>query len=173
MESIVAKTEAIKLRALTSRTGNRKFCTLQLAALCPGDKSLANFMNKLLASVGLAAIGASTLQAQSVPGLTPTMSKPWSVSATLRGFYDDNLNTSSSSSRPGVFGIEVSPAVGLQWASPQTHVSLAYIYTFKEYDHRPSGQTEKYDQTHSINLANSSAFNKRHEWAAASSSSFR
>jgi len=120
-------------------------------------------MNKLLASVGLAAIGASTLPAQPVPGLTPAMTKPWSISATLRGFYDDNLNTSSSSSRPDVFGIEVSPAVGFQWASPQTHVSVGYIYSFKYYDHRPAGQTEKYDQTHSFNLALEHAFSERHQ----------
>jgi hypothetical protein len=120
-------------------------------------------MNKLVASVGLAALGVSSVQAAS-PGQTP-MTKPWSVSATLRGFYDDNFNTAPDNSglRQDVFGYEVSPAVRLEWAWPQTHVALGYIYSFKYYDHTPIDQTEKYDQTHSFNAALEHAFSERHQ----------
>ena len=50
-------------------------------------------MKKIVASVSLVAIGASGLQAALLPGLTTESGKPWTLSATLRGFYDDNINT--------------------------------------------------------------------------------
>jgi len=91
-------------------------------------------MKKIVASVGLAALGAASAQGQAVPGQTPAMPKPWSDSLTLRGFYDDNLNTATSGSpeKTGVFGFEVSPSVGYQWApTPQTHLSAAYVSSIK------------------------------------------
>src|SRR5436190_6799581 len=104
-------------------------------------------MNKLVASVGLAALGAASVQAQT-PGVTANMTKPWSVAVTLRGFYDDNLNTvprreivevingeTVTNKTKDIFGVEVSPSLRWQWASPQTHLSLGYVYTFKGYNH--------------------------------------
>ena len=49
-------------------------------------------MKRIVASVGLVALGASGLRADSDSDLTQNPNKPWSVSATLRGFYDDNIN---------------------------------------------------------------------------------
>ena len=49
-------------------------------------------MKKVIASVGLVALGTSGLQAALDLGDTTDSRKPWSVSATLRGFYDDNPN---------------------------------------------------------------------------------
>ena len=121
-------------------------------------------MNKLVASVGLAALGVASAQAQ-VAGLTPNMTKPWSVSATLRGFYDDNFNTAPKDSpdRRDVFGVEISPSLGWQWAGPQTHVTVGYVYGFKWYDHTPEDQNHPYDQTHSLNLALEHAFSERQQ----------
>ena len=51
-------------------------------------------MKKFLTSAGFIALGVSGLQAAYAPDLTPMeASKPWSVSAALRGFYDDNYTT--------------------------------------------------------------------------------
>ena len=50
-------------------------------------------MKRIVASIGLVAVGASGIQAALLPALTKESGKPWSVSATLRGFYDDNFNT--------------------------------------------------------------------------------
>lgn len=50
-------------------------------------------MKRIVASVSLVAVGATALQADLLPGLTTESGKPWTVSATLRGFYDDNINT--------------------------------------------------------------------------------
>lgn len=119
-------------------------------------------MNKLVAAVGLAALGASSVHAQTTPGLTPNMAKPWAATLTLRGFFDDNLNTQPN---PGnnVFGIEASPSLSYQIAGPQTHFSAGYVYSFKLYDHAPIGQTQKYDQTHVFNLALEHAFSERQQ----------
>src|SRR5437773_1159230 len=98
-------------------------------------------MNKFVTSVGLLALGAASAKALDVPGQTPTMVKPWSVSASLRGFYDDNFNTvpNDVSGRKSAYGFEVSPNLTWQWTSPQTKASFAYVYDFKYYDHRPAG----------------------------------
>src|SRR5438046_717743 len=124
-------------------------------------------MKKLVASVGLLALGAAGAQAVDVPGQTAGLPKPWSISATLRGFYDDNFNTVQSNSgadRKSVFGFEVSPALAFQWApSPQTHLSLGYLYSFKYYDHTPAGNSDKFDQTHTLNAALEHAFSERYQ----------
>ncbi|HWH68876.1 MAG TPA: hypothetical protein VNT26_05795, partial [Candidatus Sulfotelmatobacter sp.] len=70
-------------------------------------------MKKIVASVGLVALGASAMHAsaQDMSG-GPDTSKPWSVSATLRGFYDDNTGTvpdAVSVNHRGSAGWEVSP----------------------------------------------------------------
>ncbi len=51
-------------------------------------------MNKIIASVGLVALGAANVQAQTP--VTGTPAKWWNVQATVRGFYDDNPNTAPS-----------------------------------------------------------------------------
>ena len=48
-------------------------------------------MKKIIASASLAALGAASVQAAYAPGLSPQeKSKAWTISGTLRGFYDDN-----------------------------------------------------------------------------------
>src|SRR5580765_3735047 len=98
-------------------------------------------MKKIVASVGLVAIGASGIQTASAQALgAPDASKPWSVSATLRGFYDDNVGTvpNNQSLPPGVsrdaLGFEVSPSAALAWSVDQTTVTLGALYTFRHYD---------------------------------------
>lgn len=120
-------------------------------------------MKKIVASVGLVAVGASGLQAASLSSLTAEGAKPWSVSATLRGFYDDNFNTApnSAASRPSAFGFEVSPSVAFSWSTEQTSASLSYLYSLRYYDKRPFGNSDKYDQSHSFNALLNHAFNAR------------
>ena len=69
-------------------------------------------MKKIVASVGLVALGASGLYSAPIPGLTEEGGKNWSVAATLRGFYDDNINTAPSGpDKQDTFGIEINPSV--------------------------------------------------------------
>ena len=69
-------------------------------------------MNKITATVGLVALGAASIQAQNLaPGAgTQEATKPWSISASLRGFYDDNYTTSPSQDERDSVGFEVSPS---------------------------------------------------------------
>ena len=82
-------------------------------------------MKKLFVTVGLAAVGVSGLQAQFAPGITSEdMSKPWSVGATLRGFYDDNYLTLPKAFARSSYGVEVSPAFSVNQTVDQTSVQF-------------------------------------------------
>ena len=114
-------------------------------------------MRKFVASIGLAAVGASGLQGASVPELLGAEGpKPWSIAATLRGFYDDNINTVNSGdpNRKGTLGIEVSPSIALSWARPQTTITATYTYSITMYEKAPlDNGNNGYDQTHYFSLA--------------------
>src|SRR3954462_6456780 len=104
-------------------------------------------MKKLITSAGMAVLGAASLNAQQIyapaPGLTTTqLSKPWSVSAAIRGFYDDNyaLTPSNGLIDPATgarikpqesYGWEITPSAGLNWAMEQTFIGLSYTYSAK------------------------------------------
>lgn len=135
-------------------------------------------MKKIVASVGLVALGASSLQAASTSLLTDP-AKPWSISATLRGFYDDNINSAPddlnlSDVQPGAkrdsWGYEISPAAMLNWNPGQTTLSLGYVFGYKYFENKPLGNTGHDDQTHSFNLALDHAFNP--QWNLNVSDSF-
>src|SRR6267378_1119486 len=118
-------------------------------------------MKRIAASVGLLAFGASGFQAADTASLSSMQtSKPWSVSATLRGFYDDNINTTKNN-KQRAWGYEVSPSVSVGIAGEQTSASLGYTYSGKYYDHRPAGSTDKWDHTHTIDAGLSHAFSPR------------
>lgn len=125
-------------------------------------------MKKIVASVGLVAIGASGIQSASGQALMAAdASKPWSVSATLRGFYDDNVATIPNhatvpeGSHRDSFGFEVSPAAALAWSMDQTTITLGALYSFKHYDHIPFGSTSHNDNTFTFNAGLTHAFNEQ------------
>ncbi len=118
-------------------------------------------MNRIIASVGLVALGATSVQAQSSMSAPPA--KWWNVSATVRGFYDDNLNSAPHpTSRDRVWGGEISPGVGITVGNDQTTFTADYKYAFLYYDKVPVGQTKKYDQDHTFNAALTHVFNERY-----------
>jgi hypothetical protein len=131
-------------------------------------------MKKLITSAGMAVLGAASLNAQQMyapaPGLTTQqLSKPWSVSAAVRGFYDDNyaMTPTQGVVQNGVkvgpqssWGYEVTPSVGLNWAMEQTYIGLSYIYSAKYYEDRTG---DKWDQSHQANFKLSHAFTDRYK----------
>src|SRR5438552_10808863 len=125
-------------------------------------------MKKILASVGLVALGASGVQAASPSPFNTDSAKPWSISATLRGFYDDNYQTVSSDVTlpPGQhrdsFGFEVSPSARFEWQLEQTQIAAGYTYGLKYYDHRLNDKQEHYDQTHTFTASLDHSFNERY-----------
>lgn len=119
-------------------------------------------MNRIIASVGLVALGAASVQAQS--SVTATPAKWWNVEATVRGFYDDNVNSApKTTSQDRVWGYEISPGVGLSLGNDQTTFTADYTYAFLYYDHKPAGNTDKFDQNHIFNAALSHVFNERYK----------
>jgi len=130
-------------------------------------------MKKIVASVGLVALGATGLQAASLSGITsPDPGKPWSVSATLRGFYDDNVNSAPNDRELGQegfhrdsFGYEISPSILLNFPWEQTTLSLGYTFSFKYYENQLLGTEDHDDMSHTINLAFDHAFNERYRIA--------
>lgn len=116
-------------------------------------------MKKLIASAGLVALGAISLKAQYAPGLTRTeASKPWSISASLRGFYDDNYLALPKSAADESFGFEVRPRVALNLSREQTFIGASYTYDLKWYEARDE---DPIDQSHEVDLNLDHRFSER------------
>ncbi len=111
------------------------------------------------------ALSAASLQAAYAPGLTAMeKAKPWSVSASLRGFYDDNYTTTPSKSATGAprdsLGFEVSPSASLNLPLQTSFIGLSYIYSMRYYDDRAS---DKADHSHQFNGKFDHAFSERYK----------
>ncbi|HMJ90824.1 MAG TPA: outer membrane beta-barrel protein [Candidatus Acidoferrum sp.] len=136
-------------------------------------------MNKVVTSAGLFAIGAATVYGYD-PEMTRAQSgRPFTVSATVRGFYDDNSTASPDrqwvttpsgtravDARQESFGFEVSPAVHVNLPLEQTFIRAGYVYSLRYYEGR---QDDKIDQQHEFNALLRHAFSARHDVALSDS----
>ena len=121
-------------------------------------------MKRIITTAGLAALGAASLHAAYAPGLTEMeRSKPWSVSATLRGFYDDNYalrpsgeTVSGTTLKQDSFGFQVVPraAVNLPFGG-NSFFGLDYTMDMRWYDAREKNDA---DYSHIANLIFDHAF---------------
>src|SRR5262245_29284403 len=116
-------------------------------------------MKKIVASVGLLALGASSLQAYDWSDFVAESTKPWTVGLTLRGFYDDNINdwpdnqplpykngVSGSRYKKESWGFEVNPSILFDWKMEQTSLSLGFNYSMKWYQNEPVNNADNIDQ---------------------------
>jgi hypothetical protein len=116
-------------------------------------------MKRIVASVGAVVLGAASIQTSNAQFLGE--GKAWTLSAALRGFYDDNVNTAHSNGTD-TFGFEISPTIALNLPLDQTSLSLMYTYSYKYYEKRPSGLGSDHDdQTHTISARLMHAFSER------------
>lgn len=119
-------------------------------------------MNKLITCASVAAVGAVTLQAQSVEG--SAMTKPWSISAKLRGFYDDNYATTPKDPFPGTpekessWGVNIAPTLSLNVLRDTTTISVEYTYDLRWYEARSDNEI---DQTHKADINLGHVFSER------------
>ncbi len=119
-------------------------------------------MKKLFISMGLVAAGTASLHADYAPGLNSMQTtKFWSVSGTLRGFYDDNYNTAPNGQKQGSAGYEVSPSVSFAVPMQQTEFDVRYTYGLYYYQERRNQGNDPYDQTHQVDLWLDHAFTER------------
>ena len=126
-------------------------------------------MKKLFVSVGLIAAGTASLQAAYAPDTGPmSASKAWTVSGTLRGFYDDNYQTSADSK--GSFGFELSPQVGINLALQQTELGARYTFGSYYYEERDHLGQDPWDYTHQFDFWLDHAFTER--WQARAQDTF-
>lgn len=99
-------------------------------------------MNKILASAGMLALGITGVKAAD-SGSTGS-DKPWTVSASLRGFYDDNYALANTN-RQDSFGFEINPKIGVTLPdNQQTTAGANYSYTLRYFEDR----SEDVDHTH-------------------------
>src|SRR5882724_9736391 len=116
-------------------------------------------MKKLFLSVGLVAAGTAGLQAAYAPDQGPDATKMWSLSGSLRGFYDNNYTTGSSASGSG--GFEVSPTVSINVPMQQTEFGMRFIYGLYYYQARANQDQNPIDQTFRTDLWLDHAFTER------------
>jgi hypothetical protein len=122
-------------------------------------------MNKIKTTAGLLALGAVSMHAQVYAPAAGSQqaTKPWSLSATLRGFYDDNYSTSPKAIERDSFGFEVSPSASLNLIRDQTAVGLSYVYSMRWYEDRDSQDLPSADHAHQVNAKLSHAFTPRYK----------
>ena len=119
-------------------------------------------MKKVFVSAGMLIAGFAGLQSALAAGPDLISPKAWNVSATLRGFYDDNYNVSGSGK--GSFGMELSPSISLHVPMRQTDFGVRYTYGLFYYQDRDAAGLDQFDQTHQLNVWLDHAFNQR--WKA-------
>lgn len=113
--------------------------------------------------MGLVAAGTASLHAAAPDSDLNSMqsSKIWSVSAALRGFYDDNYTTSPNGNKQGSGGFEVSPSLQLSIPLQQTEFTLKYTYGLYYYQERQNQGNDPVDQTHQVDFFVDHAFTER------------
>jgi hypothetical protein len=117
-------------------------------------------MKKIIASAGLVAVSTAGLQA-AAPGLSPMeTAKPWSISATLRGFYDDNYLSAHKSIEEDSFGFEIRPAASLNFPLEQSFIGLGYVYSMRYYEARENNSA---DHSHEFTLKADHRFSERYK----------
>src|SRR5437867_10409712 len=120
-------------------------------------------MKKIIASASLAALGVASLQAAYAPGLSPQeRAKLWTISLSLRGFYDDNYTTSFTTTKRDSYGLELSPSLGVNIALDQTLIGFSYAYGMRYYEDRPRNSA---DHTHQVDFKLNHAFTERYKLA--------
>jgi len=117
----------------------------------------------MIRTAGLAALGAASV-APAFAQDAMINQKPWSIGASLRGFYDDNYLTYPKAFRDrpgfddGTIGFDVSPTAAVNIKREQMTFGLNYLYTFRYYADRVRPRD---DQSHQVNMKFSYALNER------------
>ncbi len=83
--------------------------------------------------------------------------KPWNVSATVRGFYDDNYLTRYSDRRDS-YGFEISPEAKIAIRQEMTTFDASYRYGMRYYDDRNNNRA---DHSHELNLSLNHSFSDK------------
>ena len=106
-------------------------------------------MNKRIVTLGVAAIGVAGVQAADA-------GKAWEVTASLRGFYDDNYTTSPEALAEESWGIEVSPGINFTIGEgTDLEFNAGYAFGMRYYEDRES---DNEDYGHELGISLNKAF---------------
>ena len=128
-------------------------------------------MKKIAASVGLIALSTAFARAADDSYSSAEAGKIWQVSASLRGFYDDNINGTpgGSANRTSSTGFSVSPSGTLNWQRDATTIDFTYRYSLLYYGTKPNNNRNHYDQNHTIEAQLSHIINERYKFRVSDS----
>jgi len=122
-------------------------------------------MKRIATTAGLLALGAASLQAIYAPELTRIETgKPWTVAASLRGFYDDNW-AYAPNSVPGdkdSWGFEARPSIGVNIPMEQSFFGLSYLNSSRYYEARTSSDMDPWDFSHQVDMRFDHQFSPRY-----------
>jgi len=94
-------------------------------------------MKNILTTAGLAAVAVAGFQTKcAAQAVTVDDSKWWQVSASLRGFYDDNYTLAPGDFARESFGFEVRPGITVGHQGEQHLVKLSTIYSGRWFEDR-------------------------------------
>jgi hypothetical protein len=88
-------------------------------------------MNRIIATTGLAALGAAVLQSAMAQD-----NKPWNATTSVRSFYDDNYLTLPKGAKRASYGLEISPSGAYKFSRDQTTLDLSGRYGMRYYEDR-------------------------------------
>ncbi len=120
-------------------------------------------MKKFIKAAGLMAAGAAISTAAALAA--ESGSRIYTLSAGLRGFYDDNIFTGNNSDpanprEADSVGFEFTPGVRFTVPLDNTTISAGYTYGYRYYEDRPG---RSYDQFHLADVALNHAFSERYK----------
>jgi hypothetical protein len=117
-------------------------------------------MNKIAASIGIVALGTTVIQAVESSALNSMQStKPWSIAASLRGFYDSNIDTTDNGQES--LGYQLEPSFDFGLAGEQTSVNVGYSLSANYFEKKPISEDGKWSYTHMFEGALSHTFSPR------------
>jgi hypothetical protein len=123
-------------------------------------------MKRFIVSASVMAVSAASLHAIYAPELGRLESgKPWTVSASLRGFYDDNwagVANNVPATKRDSFGMEIRPYVGVNFPMEQTFVGFSYLNSSSWYESRSRLYNSDWDFAHEATLKFDHAFSPRY-----------
>lgn len=125
-------------------------------------------MKNLLSAAGALSLGAASLVVSHTATAAEGGDKPWTASAALRGFYDDNIFTGNEANldalgnvidnKIGSWGFDVSPSLTYGRTIDNTSFDLGYTYLARWFDNRPGSS---WDQNHNASVRLQHIFSPR------------
>jgi hypothetical protein len=122
-------------------------------------------MKKIATTASLLAFGAASLHAIYAPELNRIETgKPWTVAASLRGFYDDNRNTAPdwSPAKISSWGFEARPYVAFNLPMEQTFFGISYLNSSRYYSQYSAGSSSAWDFDHEWDVKLNHQFTERY-----------